>query len=142
MNTPVESAESVRAANLQILQAYFRYQAEKNLDAWFELWSADGVFVIPYAPEGFPDRIAGRSQLEPLYRKLFEGYGELRYHDLYIRPLLDPNSFVATWVTDVELLAGGRYVNKLIALFELREGKIVEYVEYFDPRPFEKRLAD
>jgi uncharacterized protein len=145
MNSPADGntqTEALRSANLRTVQAYFRLQTEKNLDTWFDLWSPDGVFIIPYAPAGFPDRIEGRSRLEPLYRQLFEGYGELRYHELEIRPLLDPNAFVATWVTDVDLRAGGRYVNKLIAMFELRDGKVVRYVEYFDPRPFEKRLAD
>jgi ketosteroid isomerase-like protein len=78
MNRPVDAdpqsqSESLRSANLHVVQAYFRLQAEKNLDSWFGLWSPDGVFVIPYAPAGFPDRIEGRSRLEPLYRQLFDG---------------------------------------------------------------------
>jgi ketosteroid isomerase-like protein len=130
-----------RALNLETVEAYFRLQREKNLNAWFELWAPDGVFVIPYAPAGFPDRIEGRARLEPLYRQLFESYGELRFHDLEIRPMLDPDTFLATWITDVDLLAGGTYVNKLIAIFQLRDGKIVRYDEYFDPTRFGERLS-
>lgn len=145
MNVSAASNESAiaarRADNLKIVHAYFRLQAEKNLDAWFDLWSPGGVFVIPYAPKGFPERIEGRSALEPLYRELFEGYGELRYHDLEIHPMADPDMFVATWVTDVDLKSGGIYVNKLVAIFRLRDSKVIRYDEYFDPTRFGERLS-
>lgn len=131
-----------RARNLATVEAYFRLQSQKDLDAWFELWAENGVFVIPYAPAGLPGRIEGRKQLEPIYRKLFEGYGELRYHELEIQPLLDPDKFVATWITDVDLLVGGTYTNKLIALFTLRDGEVVRYDEYFDPTRFGKNRGE
>ncbi|MFZ5558963.1 MAG: nuclear transport factor 2 family protein [Pseudomonadota bacterium] len=128
--------EARRTRNLEAVRDYFRLQREKDLDAWIDLWAEDGVFVIAYPPEGFPNRIEGRAALEPLYRQMFEGYGELRYHNLDIRPLLDPDQFVATWTTDLDLKAGGTYVNHLIALFSFRSGKIARYDEYFDPRLF------
>jgi ketosteroid isomerase-like protein len=127
----------IRDRNRRNVEAYFALQAAMDLDPWFELWHPDGVFNIPYAPTGFPDRIEGRARLEPIYRQLFAGYSALRYRDLRIEPLLDPGRFVATWTTEADRVAGGTYVNHLIALFFLDDhGKIVRYDEYFDPRAF------
>ena len=133
--------EPVRARNLSAVQEYFRFQGEKDLDGWIALWAEDGVFVIAYPPAGFPARIEGRAAIGPLYRQLFEGYAEVRFRDLEIRPLLDPDRFVATWITDLDLVAGGTYVNTLLGLFTFRDGKLSRYDEYFDPRPFEKAQA-
>lgn len=133
--------EAVRTRNLRAVQDYFRLQSEKDLDGWIDLWAEDGVFVIAYPPAGFPARIEGRAAIGPLYRKLFEGYAEVRFQDLDIRPLLDPDRFVATWITDLDLMAGGTYVNALLGLFTFRDGKLLRYDEYFDPRPFEKAQA-
>jgi uncharacterized protein len=136
MNTVTKESEA-RDRNRRQVEAYFALQAKMDLDPWFELWHPDGVFNIPYAPEGFPAKIEGRSRLEPLYRKLFEGYTALRYHDLRIEPMLDPKRFVATWTTEADRVTGGTYRNHLIALFFLDDdGRIVRYDEYFDPRAF------
>ncbi len=130
-----------RRKNLEVVQAYFRLQTTRKLDEWVNLWADDGVFMIPYAPTSFPNKIEGKTTIGPLYKKMFEGYGELRYHNLQIFPMLDPDFFVATWITDVDLLAGGTYVNNLIATFKLRAGKIERYEEYFDPTKFLKVLS-
>ncbi|HZU04285.1 MAG TPA: nuclear transport factor 2 family protein [Ktedonobacteraceae bacterium] len=135
-NTPISEME-VRERNRFVVEQYFRLQTEKNLDAWIELWDEAGEFRIPFAPAGFPDRIQGKATLGPLYKELFQGYGPLTYRNLQIEPLLDPNRFVATWHTHIELLNGGVYDNDLIALFFLRDGKIVRYDEYFDPIRFQ-----
>jgi uncharacterized protein len=129
---------AIRERNRLNVEAYFALQAKMDLDPWFALWHPDGVFNIPYAPEGFPDRIEGLARLEPIYRQLFAGYSALRYRDLRIEPLLDPTRFVATWTTEADRVAGGTYVNRLIALFFFDEdGKLVRYDEYFDPRAFD-----
>ncbi len=60
------------------------------------------------------------------------------------RATVDLDGFAATWTTGVELKAGEKYANKLIALFTSREGKVVRYDEYFNPRRFAEapRQAD
>jgi uncharacterized protein len=128
-----------RENNLRTVRAYFRLQEEKDIDAWLELWDeAEGEFLIPYAPDNFPKSLKGRSIIEPAYKDLFNGYGELNIRNLQIYPMLDPNRFVAEWRSEIELLSSGTtYKNDLIATFTFRNGKLIEYKEYFNPIKFQ-----
>ena len=131
------AAEDVRARNVATVQTYFRLQQEKDLDSWITLWAEDGAQAIPYAPEGFPHLVEGRSRLEGIYRDLLAGYATLSIRELRIDPLHDPTRVLARWHTHTDLVVGGTYDNDLIGLFEFDDlGAIRLLTEYFDPTPF------
>jgi ketosteroid isomerase-like protein len=135
-------AEDARARNVAAVQTYFRLQQARDLDTWITLWAEDGAQSIPYAPEGFPKLVAGRHELEQIYRDLFAGYAALTIQDLRIDPLHDPKRVLARWHTRAELTAGGTYDNDLIGVFEFDDdGTLRLLTEYFDPTAFSRVTA-
>lgn len=121
---------------VQVVRDYFQFQEDQRLNAWVDLWDNEGVFVIAYSTDGFPDRVEGHAALEASCREMFQRFSQIHFRNVHIRPLLDPDQAVATWTTDAHLAAGNTIHCDLIALFSIRNGKIVRCDEYFDPRVF------
>lgn len=126
-----------RTRNLATVRTYFRLQQEQDLDTWIGLWADDGAQAIPYAPDGFPKLVTGRTQLYDIYRDLLAGYDKLTISDLRIDAMHDPNQVLARWHTHADLVTGGTYDNDLIGVFEFDdEGTLRLLTEYFDPTAF------
>lgn len=135
-------ASDRRDRNVAAVHHFLDLLEAPDLDAWADLWTELAVLEAPYAPGG-PLSVNGRDNIAETFGGLYENYGEAAFRNRDVRPLFDPDAVVATWHTDIELLAGpdrepsGRYENDIIALFTFDEdGRIVRYVEYFDPIPF------
>jgi ketosteroid isomerase-like protein len=47
--------------------------------------------------------------------------------------MADPERFVVRYTGEIGLKAGGRYDNTYVGLFTVRDGRIDEFVEFFDP---------
>lgn len=60
-------------------------------------------------------------------------FKSMKFFDRTIRETSEPGQFVATWKGEIELASGGRYDNTYIGLFQVRDGKIVQFTEYFNP---------
>lgn len=56
--------------------------------------------------------------------------------------MADPERFVATYSTDIRFDDGRRYANRYIATFTLSEGRILEWIEYFDPLTLQAELGN
>lgn len=77
------------------------------------------------------------AELRRIYGDLFAGFRSLEVVDLAVDPLLDPDQVLARWHTRADLVAGGRYDNDLVGLFEFHpDGTIGHFTEYFDPTRF------
>jgi ketosteroid isomerase-like protein len=64
-----------------------------------------------------------------------EGEEELAWHDVVIRGPDDPELFVTTARSEAVLVSGQHYANSYVILTRLRDRKVTEHVEYFNPLP-------
>lgn len=129
--------ETLRNKNTATVQTMFKAMAEKDIDTWISFWAEDGIQLIPYAPNGFPKSVKGKSTLYETYKQLLSGYGELNFTHIEIEALADPNQVMVKWGVDIELLRNDQnYQNELIGTFEFEEGKVVRLTEYFNPDNF------
>ena len=57
------------------------------------------------------------------------------WHDVVIRRTEDPELFVTTARSEAVLLSGQHYANSYVILTRMRDRKVAEHVEYFNPLP-------
>jgi hypothetical protein len=101
-------------------------------DGFLELFAEDVIFEFPYAPDGFPDRLAGRDQLAvhlarlaPLLRfDRFELEATHACGDTFVLEFTCEGSGVETGVA---------YDQAYVSLVTLREGRIARYKDYWNP---------
>lgn len=117
---------SVRVAN-----AFYEALQAKDIDAYAALWTSDAVWWAPITAEGGPGEIVGRDAIVANLRGAFEVFGDVQF-TWEVEPLLDPRHALATWTLDIELLPGGRYLNRGVAIFRLRGDRIARFAEHFD----------
>ncbi|MEB3358517.1 MAG: nuclear transport factor 2 family protein [Synechococcales bacterium] len=110
----------------------------KDMEAFAAVWAEDAVQDMPYAPEGFPRRVEGRDNLIQHYGAWPEVSGEANFTDeLVFYPMQDPTMVFAEWHGVVEIIPTGRiYDQRYGGLFQVVDGKIVLFREYFNPIVF------
>jgi uncharacterized protein len=57
------SVEATRQKNEQTIKTYFDLLSQKRMDEWLQLWAENGVQDMPYSPQGFPKRVAGKAAI-------------------------------------------------------------------------------
>lgn len=124
--------DTLRERNRQVVEEFFAALEAMDVPRFLEVWAEDGVQEMPFSPPGFPRRLEGREAIGNQYRSLPENYRGMRF-PREILAMEDPARFVVRYTGSIELKAGGRYDNRYVGLFTLRDGKVVEFVEYFDP---------
>ncbi|HEY1652841.1 MAG TPA: nuclear transport factor 2 family protein [Acidimicrobiales bacterium] len=127
------SADEVRQRTLEVAQAYLVLLGQ-NLDEWIELWHEDGALEFPFAPTGRPDSYHGKQDILAYMkaasgRIVTEGVENLRVH-----PGADPEVLVAELATRGHLsTTGARYDQRYVCVFEMRDGLLWRYREYWNP---------
>jgi ketosteroid isomerase-like protein len=117
--------------SVRVADAFYRALQAKDIDAFAALWTDDAVWWAPITVEGGPGEIVGRDAIMANLRGAFEVFGDVQF-TWEVEPLLDPRHALATWTLDIELLTGGRYINRGVAIFRLRGERIAHFAEHFD----------
>ena len=138
-----DEMEAIRKQNIEIVQQMYDAMSKKDLERWLSFWHEDGIQFIPYSPEGFPKSVNGKDALREVYTNLLSGYGNLNFTHIEIEPLADPNRVMVRWGVDIELTGqASNYQNELIGTFEFKDGKVIQFYEYFNPLEFNKISGD
>ena len=80
----MQSEQDIRRINEQTVRDFLRLLAEKDMDAWANLWTEDAVQEMPFSPAGFPTKVKGRNALIKHYSGLPKAYGTMSFLDLVI----------------------------------------------------------
>lgn len=132
-----------RQANEQTIRDFLRLLAEKDMDAWIELWTEDAVQEMPFSPAGFPTKVEGREAIRKHYSNLPQTMGRMAFPNLVIHPMLDPSWVVAEYRGEIEVLATDHpYNNHYCGLFHFREGRIALFREYYNPTVLSEAFGD
>jgi len=123
------------AEGKELVRRFFAALSSLRPDDWIALWHEDGVFDQPFPPEpGYPARLEGVEAIHNHVRSIDQVFGELTFHDLVVHATDDPQLFVATLRSEGSVVATGhRYENEYVTLLRLRDGKVVQYREFFNP---------
>jgi ketosteroid isomerase-like protein len=111
---------------------------DKDMEKFASVWAEDAVQDMPFSPEGFPKRVEGKANLIKHYAAWPETSGKANFTDhLVFYPMQDSTMVFAEWRGDVEIIPTGRnYKQRYGGLFQVVDGKIELFREYYDPIVF------
>jgi ketosteroid isomerase-like protein len=119
-----------RDAEIAVIKRLLQCQADRDWAGLAAAFDADAVFDLPYIGEAF----RGRDEIVARMRPSLERMDGLRFFDFDIQPLAAPGRYVAEFRgSAVVNTTGLAYDQRYIALFEVRDGRVVRFREYMDP---------
>lgn len=123
---------SQRERNRATVDRFFVALETQQFELLREVFALEGRQINPYVPEGFPKSFDGQDAIVKQYSSLPQTFGQMRFPRT-IHSTEDPDFFFATWRGEIEIKAGGMYANDYVGTFRLKDGRVVEYTEYFNP---------
>ncbi|MET0984178.1 MAG: nuclear transport factor 2 family protein [Steroidobacteraceae bacterium] len=119
---------------LELTHRWLKVLGDADYDAWATLTSSDLVIKTPYAPPGLPKATEGRETCLKMARQYGELLKKFEYLDVELHTTDDPELIMGTAHSEALTASGHRYANQYCVLARVRNAKIVEYTEYFDPQ--------
>ena len=107
---------------------------EKDIPGWVDLWDGNGVLEFPFAPEGWPKRLEGKTAVGD-YMRHYPDHVDLHdFPDVKIHQTTDAETIV------VEMRGVGRLVETdspfdmtYIAVVTVKDEHITSYRDYWNP---------
>lgn len=125
----------LRAANRDVVRQFLARLEARDVDGFLELWHDDAVQEMPFAPEGFPDRLEGKADVRRQYGGLPAMMRSLRYPVRDLQTLEDPAWVVAQYEGLHDFADGsGHYNQRYIGVWQIEDGRIRLFREFFDPK--------
>jgi uncharacterized protein len=125
----------LREANMAVVRRYIDAINAWDFDSKRALLAEDAVFEMPYAPEGFERRIAGRDNIIAFVETIPAIIDAENLHDLRLETYnSDPGEIIAEYNSDMVIKPHGtEYRNEYVSRFTVRDGRIARFAEYYDP---------
>lgn len=133
--TPQKMDTELAHKNKLTVRTFFSLLEQEDIPSFVALFAENGKQVNPYASGLFPEGAQGKEALSAYWTPvptLFDGM-EFPIEELYA--LEDPNKVFVKYTGRIKLKDNaGVYENNYYSIFSFdREGKILEYVEIFNP---------
>src|SRR5579862_8169324 len=114
----------------------------KDMKGWSELCDEKVVAEFPFAPEGSPARIEGRTALYEYLRNYPNFIDVRKIPTLRIYSTDDPNVGIPEWSVSGTVIGNGNPYEMGYATFvTIQNGLIVNYREYWNPIAFLKAMS-
>ena len=128
----------VRRQTEEVVKRFLASLESKDMEAFAELWAEDAVQHMPYAPDQFPTRVAGKENLLKHYAQWPATAGAADFTSkLVFYPMADPEMTFVEFEGLVDIIPTGRqYKQSYGGLFHVKDWKIQLFREYFNPQPF------
>jgi uncharacterized protein len=128
-------SDELRRSNMKVVRDYVDAMNAWDFDALRELTDENIVCELPYAPDGFPDRLNGRDNLLEFQRGVTGFLETPNLADLRLETChSDPGQIVADYRSDTVVKPMNTpYRNRYVGRFTVRNGKITYLAEFFDP---------
>lgn len=113
----------------------------KDMKGWSLLCADDVVAEFPFAPQGSPRRLEGRTALYQYLRNYVNVIDVRSLPHRRIYSTDDPNVAIAEWSSSGEVLTNGNAYEMSYATFvTFKNGLILNYREYWNPLVFTQAL--
>ena len=123
--------EILNNINKVVVDRFFIALETQQFEILKEIFAANGRQLNPYAPEGFPKSFDGADGIYKQYSGLTANFGQMKFpRTIYATD--DPDFIFVQFRGEIEIKAGGKYENDYLGTFRLKDGKIIEYTEYFN----------
>lgn len=128
----VNTVQPIDQAKQQVVERFFTALEAMDIPAFMQIWAQEGVQVMPLSPKGFPSQLSGAEAIYNQYKSLPEHYSAMQFPRSY-HATADSNTLIVQYGGIIPLADGSNYNNNYVGVFEVVQGKIQRFTEYFDP---------
>ena len=125
---------------IKLMHEWLDMVAMGPADAWVGKVADDVVIRLPFAPPGVASELKGFDHARETLGEHWKTKKSFAWRDVVIRRTEDPELLVTTARSEVILVTGQPYANNYIMLTRIRDGKVIEHIEYFNPLPIMEML--
>ena len=118
---------------IELTAEWLQVLPEGNFEAFSGDVSPDFVLRLPFVPEGVPNEFKGRDVAQAVLRASAQGRSPLVFTDKIIRRTEDPELALTTARAEAVMANGKPYRNEYIMLTRIRDGVVLEHIEYLNP---------
>ncbi len=116
----------------ELLNEHFR-TIKTDPAAWRELFAADAVLEMPYAPSHVPSVLKGIDAIAQSVGGFFSQFSDFQIDVKKIYRIEGENAAIAEFAATAKVISTGKtYKQDYILYLRAENGKIVFYREYFD----------
>jgi ketosteroid isomerase-like protein len=115
-----------------VVAKFFAALERLDINAFLKVWAPKGKQVMPLAPEGFPSLLEGKEAIYNQYKSLPENFNAMSFPYKIVNTE-DPNKVIVQYTGYIPLKDGGEYNNNYVGVFEIENGLLVRFTEFFDP---------
>ena len=120
---------------ISLMREWLDMLASGPAEAWNGKVAHDVVIRLPYAPPGVANELSGFDHARDAMSAVWKGKQRFTWHDVVIRRTEDPELLVTTARSEALMVDGRHYANDYVILTRIRDGKVLEHIEYFNPLP-------
>ena len=95
--------------------------------------SPDFILRLPFAPPGVPSEFCGREVAQQALSGSAKSRSPLVFENLVLMRTDDPELLVATANGQATMASGKLYRNSYVIFVRIRNGMVVEHIEYMNP---------
>lgn len=121
--------------NKATVRAFFDALTAENAETVANLFAEDAKHINPYHSDIFPKGANGKEAIKNYWEPVFPNFDGMIFPIEEIYAMEDPNIVFVKYKGNIQLKNGaGVYSNDYYSTFKFNEeGKIIEYVEIFNP---------
>ena len=117
----------------EFARAWLNCFAEGDFDAFPGTVAEDFVLRLPFVPAGVPCEFKGRETARAALAGSAKGRSKLAFSDVRILRTEDPDLVITTADAEAVMESGKPYRNSYVMLTRIRNGVVLEHVEYLNP---------
>jgi hypothetical protein len=127
---------AVQSTTVAVVQRFMDAMAGLDIEAMLAE-SADDILVqLPAAPPGLPREAVGKAEFTGFLAGVSTLWTSFSLIRCAVHPLADqPDRAVAEYASDSVNSDGSPYRNTYLSIATVRDGKLVNFQEFFDPTP-------
>jgi uncharacterized protein len=132
------------ATPVDVLARRHRLILSRDADGFADLFAPDAAIETPFAPPGVPARLEGREAIREYSRRVLAA--PLQFEDFEVAELYqtqDPEVVIVEMRTKGTVTTTGRpFAATSIQILRIREGQIVLFRDFADPRVLEDVIGN
>jgi uncharacterized protein len=138
-----DDTRSRRRSTREVASSYQALLTAGRWDEWIELWAEDARCEFPYAAEGRPRSLQGRSAILEYMRAAAGRFAIDGVDRLVLHEDREGSTLVAELAIKGHVLGSGEpYNQQYVSVFEVVDGHLQRYREYWNPLVVQAAFAD
>lgn len=134
MNSIITDNSAARAERLFRMHLAMFTDPAMTREAYADLWTEDAVHEYPYAPAPYSKRLEGRDTITEYIANVTKSATNWSFTNFVFSATSDPDTVFVEFEGSALVTATGRkYQQIYVGRITLREGKITNYREFWNP---------